>query len=351
MSESIIAVSRTFFHTVVEPILNRRFPAQTAQTAFGIFGYGSEALGLDDQYSRDHHFGLRIDALMPAALFQTYGAAMMEAVAQELPTSFMGYSLREGHLVGAGLACDSLEAFLQRTIGLTTAPVTWLEWLGIPEEDILHVVNGEVWRDDRGEFTGVRQALAAYYPEPVRIRRLAHWCRYFSGMGVYALRRALLRNNAYYATIAFSRSVRWGVQLAFMLERVYYPYDKWIMHTFTELLHLYPRMGHLVEESVALDTTWERKLELMHQVADVIDAELVRQELVAPHERFVTSPTSGYRILEHAYAELIQRCPAAIQTVVPEWDQVFLEEFHSGYVASLELAEWDAILNLQPATA
>ena len=350
MPQSIIDISRTFFHELVEPILVRRFPDQLAQTAFGIFGYGSETMGLDDEFSRDHHFGLRIDALMPDALLQTHSTAMMQTVAQELPDSFMGYSLREGHLAGAGLACDSLEAFLRRTIGMTTAPVSWNDWLSIPEEDIIHVVNGEVWRDDRGEFTNLRQGFAAYYPEPVRMRRIAHWCRYFSGMGVYALRRALLRNNAYYAHIAFSRSVRWGVQLAFMLERVYYPYDKWIMHAFAELPKLYLRMGDLVDEAVVLETPWERKLELMHQVADVIDDELVQQGLIAAHRRYVESPTSGYRILEHAYAELIQRCPEEIQTVVPEWDQVFLEEFHSGYVASLSLAEWDAILNLEAAT-
>jgi hypothetical protein len=32
-----------------------------------------------------------------------------------------------------------------------------------------------------------------YYPEPVRRRRIAHWCRYFSGMGIYALTHPLLR--------------------------------------------------------------------------------------------------------------------------------------------------------------
>ncbi len=349
MPESIIAISRRFYHEVVEPILVRQFPGPLAQTAIGIFGYGSEAMGLDDEYSRDHHFGLRIDALMPDALLQEHGAAMMQTVARELPDRFMGYSLREGHLAGTGLACDSLEAFMRRTIGLTAAPAAWTDWLAIPEEDILHIINGEVWRDDRGEFTRLRQVFADYYPEPVRIRRLAHWCRYFSGMGVYALRRALLRDNAYYAQIAFSRCVRWGVQLAFMLERVYYPYDKWIMHAFADLPNLYPHMGHLVDEAVALGTSWERKLELMHRVADVIDAELVQQGLIAAHDPFVESPTSGYRILEHAYAEMIQRCPAEIRTVVPEWDQVFMEEFHSGYVASLSLAEWDAVLNLQAA--
>ena len=32
-----------------------------------------------------------------------------------------------------------------------------------------------------------RAAFDGYYPEPVRLRRIAHWCRYISGMGAYAL--------------------------------------------------------------------------------------------------------------------------------------------------------------------
>src|SRR4051794_14403943 len=84
----IMEVSRLFFRQVVLPILEREFPEETAQTAFGLFGYGSEALGLDDAYSRDHHFGLRIDALMPEPLFKSRGQAMMQTVAANLPSHF-----------------------------------------------------------------------------------------------------------------------------------------------------------------------------------------------------------------------------------------------------------------------
>ena len=57
MRESIIDVSRNFFFEVVKPILERNFPEETAQTTFGVFGYGSEVLRLDDEYSADHHWG------------------------------------------------------------------------------------------------------------------------------------------------------------------------------------------------------------------------------------------------------------------------------------------------------
>jgi hypothetical protein len=52
--------------------------------------------------------------------------------------------------------------------------------------------------------------------------------------------------------------------------------------------------------------------------------------------------------MEHAYAEIIQGLPDEIKTVVPVWDQVYMEEFHSGFVNGLELATWDEMLQLKP---
>jgi hypothetical protein len=74
MTESIVSVSRQFFAEILLPILRRDFPAETAATAFGVFGYGSEVMGMDDAYSSDHHWGIRINAVMPDALYQGRGA-------------------------------------------------------------------------------------------------------------------------------------------------------------------------------------------------------------------------------------------------------------------------------------
>jgi len=347
MTESIIDVSRNFFEEIVKPILEEHFPKETAQTAFGVFGYGSEALRLDDEYSRDHHWGLRIDALMPEEIFETRRQAIMDTLSANLPDSYQGHSLRAGHLAGAGLAPDNLTAFLKRTIGIDHPPVTYAEWLSIPEEDIVHIINGEVWYDPLGKFTAIRQTFDAYYPEPVRLRRIAHWCRYFSGMGTYALRRAILRHNDFYATTRFSNAIRLGIQLAFLLDRQYFPYDKWLMAYFEKLPRLAKPMLPLVSEAVKLSTSWERKLELLHQITDILDETMVADGIIKPHPKFAVSPTSGYRLMEHAYAEIIQGLPQEIKTIVPIWDQIYLEEFHSSFVDSLNLNTWDEMLQLK----
>src|SRR5205823_12546016 len=142
------------------------------------------------------------------------------------------------------------------------------------------------------------------------------WCRYFSGMGVYALKRALLRDNLLYASTTFARSLRWGVQMAFLLDRSYYPYDKWLTVMFFRLPRMAARLGAIVEEAPRLETSWERKLMLLEQMSDVLDQTMIEDQLIAPHPPYRPSPTSGYRLLESAYAELIKKCPPEIKTIV-----------------------------------
>jgi hypothetical protein len=250
-------------------------------------------------------------------------------------------------VAGAGLAPDSLTAFLGRTIGLTHAPQTYQEWLNLPEEDITHITNGEIWHDPRGEFSQIRRAFSHYYPEPVRLRRIAHWCRYFSGMGTYALKRAILRHNDLYAVTTFGKAIRWGVQLAFMLEKQYFPYDKWLLTMFSRLPRLAEPLLPLVNEACQLSTSWERKLELLHHMADILDQTMIADGIIKPHPKFQGSASSGYRLMEHAYAEIIQGLPVEIKTVVPVWDQIYLEQFHSAYVDSLDLETWHGLLNLK----
>lgn len=344
---SIIDESRAFFGAVVLPLLQRHFPAEARLMAAGFFGYGSEVLGLDDEYSTDHHFGLRVNALLPQAVLAGRGSAIEDMLAAELPDRWNGRELREGYTRTRGVALAGLDHHLKSTIGLDHPPQNYAEWMAIPEEDMIHVVAGEVWHDPSGSFTAVRDALATYYPEAVRIRRLAHWCRYFSGMGVYALKRALLRNNMLYASTTFSRSLRWGVQMAFMLDRTYYPYDKWLTALFQRLPRMAGRLGHIVEEAPQLSTPWVRKLDLLHEMSDILDATMVEDGLIAPHPRYAVSETSGYRLLESAYAELIQKSPAELKPLVPQWEQVHWESFHSQFVDSVDLADWRRMLVLK----
>jgi Domain of unknown function (DUF4037) len=343
----IIPESKTFCEEVVLPLLRQHFPAETNVMALGFFGYGSEVLELDDHFSTDHHFGLRVNALLPHDILTAKATAIEDMLAAQLPQTWRGRELREGYTRTKGVALAGLEHHLLSTIGIDHPPSTYAEWMAIPEEDITHIIAGQLWHDPARRFTDVRNALAAYYPEPVRIRRLAHWCRYFSGMGVYALKRALLRDNTLYASTTFARALRWGVQMGFMLDRTYYPYDKWLTVQFQRLPRMGKRLAHIVEEAPQLSTPWTRKLDLLHVMSDVLDGAMVEDGLVAPHPKYEMSETSGYRLLESAYAELIQKSPQELKNTVPQWEQVHWESFHSQFVDGVPLADWRRMLVLK----
>jgi hypothetical protein len=46
---------------------------------------------------------------------------------------------------------------------------------------------------------------------------------------------------------------------------------------------------------------------------------------------------------------LIQKCPDEIKTLIPQWEQVHWESFHSGFVDKVDLADWRRMLVLEQA--
>ena len=136
------------------------------------------------------------------------------------------------------------------------------------------------------------------------------------------------------------------MELAFLLNRTYFPYDKWLYPFFEVLPFLAAEMKPLLDEAVLAQSDWERRIQIFEQISDLLDQQMVDLQIVPPHPRFAGSPTSGYRLLEHNYAAIMQTLPADIVSLVPLWDQVYLESFHSGYVAQLLIEDWDRVLNL-----
>jgi hypothetical protein len=105
-------------------------------------------------------------------------------------------------------------------------------------------------------------------------------------------------------------------------------------------------MNPLLKEAMLDGCCWERRINIFEHISDQLDARMVELELVPPHLRFTGSITSGYRLLEHNYAVILKSLPEEIIPIVPLWDQVHLESFHSGYAAQLPIEQWDAVLNL-----
>lgn len=73
--------------------MQHEYPEATARTVFRLFGHGSEALGLDDEHSRDHHWR-RVFTEQREEILQMPGANM--------PETFQGRELGKSTREGAG---------------------------------------------------------------------------------------------------------------------------------------------------------------------------------------------------------------------------------------------------------
>ena len=98
-----IDLGRAFFQEVARPAMEKVCPQLLDQAACGRFGYGSECLALDDAISQDHHWGPRVDIMLPEKVFQQDTQDLLAQVSQEFPKDFRGYELEAGHVGGAGL--------------------------------------------------------------------------------------------------------------------------------------------------------------------------------------------------------------------------------------------------------
>lgn len=342
-------LARRFYDQVARPAMEEHAPEILKEAACGLVGPGSECFGFDDIYSRDHHWGPRVMVLLADDYFEKLDPEVWQKVTKDFPTHFEGFEVVGGLLGGAGLEPEGIGSFLTRAIGRKELPKTYSDWLDIPEEDFAHVVNGEVWHDEKGDFTRIRDHINGYYPDEVWRRRIAHWCRYASGMALYAMKRAKLRQNTVFYFTAFGRTLKMTMELACMLNRTYFPYDKWLYSTFSRLEILAPDMIPLIEEATTYDTSWERRTEICEELHNMLDAYMVELGLVTPHPKYKSNPTSGLRILERSYQELIKSVPEEIKRHTPLWDQKYLEEFICGYVNGLSQEEWLGLLHLEPA--
>ncbi len=221
-----IEISRQFFESV-RLLLERDIPDVMAHAAAGLVGEGSECLGFDDETSRDHDWGPAFCLWLPGALLRDSRQRIEEALAL-LPREFHGFPSRMAPEARMGrVGPMSTEAFYRRFLGMERAPETWREWRAIPEYHLCSCTNGAVFMDNEGSFSAVRKALLAYYPEDVRLKKIAARCMVMAQTGQYNLPRSLSRGETVPAMLAAARFAEAALSMFYLLNRRFMPFYKW----------------------------------------------------------------------------------------------------------------------------
>lgn len=83
-----VELSKLFYQNIVRPWLGDAFPRLVYDA--GIFGYGSELLGFDDDMSRDHNWGPRVQLVLTRADFAVHATAIVGGFDAVKPAVFLG---------------------------------------------------------------------------------------------------------------------------------------------------------------------------------------------------------------------------------------------------------------------
>ena len=276
-----LELSRKYYEQYGREMIENQFSDIADKLAVGLFGSGSECYGYDDEISQDHDFepGFCIfvpDEIDSKTLFQ------LERSYNKLPKEFMGYSKNILSPVGGNRhgVFNISEYFSERT-GSCNGNLTVSQWFSLPEYVLLETVNGEIFSDRYGLLTEIRNRLS-YFPEDIRLKKLAGNLIMMNQSGQYNYQRCLNRNDQGAAQLAVSEFVTYAYKTVFLLNRQYCPYYKWIFRAMRELERL-SYIADFLEYLLNSGNSPEEvksKSEMINNVVSLIVSELLQQELI-----------------------------------------------------------------------
>ena len=242
-----LELSKEYYCAHGAPMIANHFSSYADRIAVGFVGPGSECFGFDDDISRDHDWGPGFCMWLTPEDRQEIGSVLQEAY-QNLPKIFKGFGPRvasPGEEARTGVS--DINTFYRTYLGLDHLPESLTEWLSIPEQALATCTNGRIFSDPLGEFSRWRNELLDFYPEDVRLKKMASRCITAAQAGQYNFQRSLKRNDLFavrHSEMTFCGDI---ISLVFLLNKRYTPFYKWLHRALKEL----PVLGQTVYEFIA----------------------------------------------------------------------------------------------------
>lgn len=217
-----LEAARALYETRGRELIHRRFPEYEGRIAVGLAGHGSECFGFDDAVSADHDFEPGFCLWVDEETDRAIGLELSRAY-RELKSDRGAHSA----LAEQNRGLRRIGDFYRRYTGGPGAPETWQAWLYLPSHALAEASNGQVWRDDQGTFSAIRQRILTGMPEDVRKKRLAAKLITMAQAGQYNYSRCLKHGQPGSAMLAMAEFVNAACAAVFLLNCRHMPYYKW----------------------------------------------------------------------------------------------------------------------------
>ena len=223
-----LELSRAYFEEFGRPMLEEQFADVMPLVAVGLFGAGSECFGFDDETSRDHDFEPGFCVFLPGEdVVDRRCAFLMERAYAKLPREFGGVSRSlMAPVGGARKGILRTAEFFSEKVGSPDGVLTLGQWLALPDQALAEATNGQVWLDNLGEVTAIRERLSTW-PEDVRRKKLAGQLLLMAQAGQYNYARCLAHGETGAAQLAAMEFAKAAIAAIFLLNGAYQPYYKW----------------------------------------------------------------------------------------------------------------------------
>lgn len=274
-------LSRLYFEKVYLPSIKEKFPELFKKMAFGLVGEGSECLGYDDEISRDHDFGPSCCIWLLKEDYEKYSKEL-ESFINTLPKKFLGFEeMNKSEWGDERRGVLNIEDWYYKFLGQEKAPLTINDWRIIPETALATATNGEVFLDNLGVFSEIRNKLLNYYPEDIRKNKIATRCMKIAQSGQYNFQRLMKRNELVAARIAEDEFINEVIHMVYLLNKKYLLFYKWSHKGMKELkilgIEIYKKIQELVERPIY---DINGKVYIIENICELIISELKRQNLV-----------------------------------------------------------------------
>ena len=277
-----LELSKAFYEQYGKPMLHEQFADYEALIAVALCGSGSECFGYDDDVSTDHDFEPGFCLFLPGEdVIDRRTEFLLERAYARLPKEFEGFRRSLMNPVGGSRhGVQRMDDFFLSKVGAADGRLSAEQWLTIPEFYLAEATNGEVFRDDCGAFSAIREKIALL-PEDIRRKKLAGELLTMAQSGQYNYNRCLKHGETGAAQLAAVEFVKAAMHTVFLLNRTYMPYYKWQFRALRAL----PLLSGLADPLEFLLTTenvedlCETKYLIMEDIAGMVIEALQSQTL------------------------------------------------------------------------